>query len=206
MQYRIKKVPGPDDKILPVVQYKWLGLIWRDLRPATNRVNKLQREVIDMYSKLLAKLKEVEYHESEVKRMLDEVKAYGDPMTGTGPTWSDKQLPVFVAREEFIPPIHKDFSVIKEIVERQEWKDPDDLGIDWPPKDKVPKAGLTRSAYVLGDHWLTATVNSIVAVGDKYSHVLRYKKPDEGRQQQQQGRKGKGNQQQQQQQGNNSSS
>lgn len=203
MQIRVKLVPMKDGTRV-VFQHKFMGLFWRDLKPATNRRYKAMKALMDSYVAIHNWLSEIEKAEKEEKRLVQEVYDYGDPLRGTGIpfTVSGKEMAQY-KRERFIPaPPAKEFKKVEKAIREGTFHDPLNINLQWPPPDMDrPTPGGTRSAYVFDRFKLKALTSGIEAGLERWGkpadHIVGYQKPQPKQQQQNQSkRKGGGNQQQ----------
>lgn len=186
MQCRFKLLPnpeGPAGSVRAVLQYKWLGLIWRDMRSSSHKLDEMRWKVIEAYDKLHQHLKEVErlqaHHDREVKAVLDQ----GDRRNFTGPVFTQPGVPFLVDHAAFIPNPGKAYDdVVKAIKEGRMNEDPDDLGIQWPRKELHPEFVGTRSAFLLAKDYAVAAAHGLVKEGEKYDHVIKFRSPKDDHQ------------------------
>lgn len=204
MKLRVKLVPAADGTVV-VLQYRWLGLFWRDMKPATNEVNRLKRKLMDRYAEIHVLMRDIERAEEGVKQQITDVHTYGDRLRGVGPAFHDnedpkkRKPPVFVTHEPFIaPPPAGDYKKVVKAIKEGNFQDPKDFGVTWPPKDR-PTPGGTRSAYIPEGLKNTLIAHGLLREGKEVDHIVGYRKPDQNQKQnQQQGkRKGGGGQQNQ---------
>jgi hypothetical protein len=201
MRYRVRLVPSHDGTNLAVIQVKWLGLIWRDYELLQGKLHKKQKELVEAYRKLHRLATEVKEEADGVTAALNDVVNFGDRLRATGPEWTDNKLPFFLKiQAPFLGPGKKDVDAVLKAIQSGDYKDPDDLGIKWPPNR--PPSGGKRSAYLLEPNHMEAIISGIVREGEPYDHVVKYRKPQDNRQNQNQKGKGGNQNQQNNQQGN----
>lgn len=199
MKLRVKLVPS-DDGTVVVVQYKWLGLIWRDYYPASNKVHKLQIELMDTYAKIHRIIRQIDEAEAEVKQLVSSVHRYGNRLQGVGQPFHDndaakkRRLPVFIKEEPFLaPPPAADYKRIRKAIDEGSYKDPRDFGVPWPPEGGRPITGGTRSAYIPERLKNVLIANGLVREGKDADHIIGYRKPEQNQKQNsQQGKRNKG--------------
>lgn len=196
MRYRIRLVPSHDGTPLAIVQVKWLGLFWRDHELLQNPLHRERGKLVEAYRKLHDQARKVEEEARRVDAELGNVAKFGDRLKAVGPEWADTKLPVFVRTHQAIMgPEKADVDKVLNAIKSGDIKNPDDLGLTWPPKDRqTPEVG-TRSAYLLDRNFIEALANGIVREGRPYSHVVRYHKPEPNKGQQNQQKGGNQNQQ-----------
>lgn len=201
MKCRYKFVLNHDGSVGIVLQYKWLGIFWRDLSHMSSQLHKAQWNVVDAYHRLHDCLREVKRVEDKVERAKKEVEqsALGG-YNRHGPEFHESSTPSAL-RQRFVPSPGKDYKSVVKAIEDGSYADPDDLGIEWPPPDRVSEdLKLTRTAFVLERHYPSALASFQQVFGERYDHVVKFFKP---RQDQNSGRKSKGGNQNQNNQRNN---
>jgi hypothetical protein len=181
---RYKFVLNHDGTVGVVLQYKWLGILWRDLADLSSSVNKAKYDVIDLYTKLAKAREEVARQEEQRKRAIEQLKQQSDGgYNRAGPVFQSDQHPAAL-RRTFVPDPGKDFDKVIKTMTEGTYQDPDDLGIEWPTKEQLSEdLTTTRTAFVIGKHFPVATSHWAQVFGETYDHVVRFVSPKDRQQQ-----------------------